>query len=247
MKAVFAVLLCATALAGCYPAVDIGEGRDQGERPAVRNVARLACPEQQGDLRRVGIASADGAACAYTAPNEGEVTLRLVPIGLEGVTAAMAPIEAELRRTVPAPPATPIARPSSTDSDVNISMPFFEVQAGDDSARVRMPGVEVDADGEDATVNIGGRSGETVRVNARNGVSEVRVSHGRQGDVRATYILSTDVPTAAGWRTAGYQARGPSGGPLVVATARSRAESDQLFEELDELIDRSFEVAAQAR
>lgn len=247
MKAVIAVLLSATALAGCYPRVDMGDGGSDADRTPVRHVARLSCPEQQGGLRRVGAASEDGARCVYTAPNEGEVTLRLVSVGADGVPAAMAPIEAELRRTVPAPVARPVPRPASGTSDVNIRMPFFEVQAGEDSARVRMPGVEVDADGEDATVNIGGRSGERVQVNARDGVSEVRVSHGQRGDVRATYILSTDEPTTAGWRTAGYQARGPRGGPLVVATARSRAESDQLFEELDELIDRSFEIAEPAR
>lgn len=230
------------ALGGCYPEIDVNS--DDRDRPETRTVARLTCPDRQGELRRLAMA-ADGRSCSYTAPHGGEVTLRLVAAGAPDPRAALAPIEAELRSVVPAPTARPIAAPmpGAGGENVAIDLPFFEVRAGDDAARVRMPGIEVDAAGEDAAVNIGGSGGETVRVNARDGASEVRVDAGRGETVQATYILARDEPTAAGWRTAGYQARGPRGGPLVVATARSRTESDQLFDELDDLIDRSFEVA----
>jgi len=233
----------ALALAGCYPSISVA---DEDGRPEVdaRAVARLACPEQQGELMRLN-AAADGRSCSYTAPDGGEVTLRLVALGADGPRAALEPIEAQLRTVVPAPVARPlrgVSRPGA-QADVNINLPFFEVRAGEDAAHVRMPGITVDADGEDADVRVGGPDGETVLVNARDGASEVRVHDREGGDIDATYILARDEPTAAGWRTAGYQARGPRGGPLVVATAQSRTESDQLFDELDELIDRSFEAA----
>ena len=39
-----------------------------------------------------------------------------------------------------------------------------------------------------------------------------------------TWMVATDAPGPAGWRSVGYVARGPLSGPLVVATVRSRAE-----------------------
>lgn len=244
MRTLVVLTLSAVALCACTPEINIGG--DEAERPAVRTVARLTCPERSGDLMRLALTE-DGRSCTYTAPNSGEVTLRLIPVGAEGAQPALAPIEAELREIVPAPVTRPVAAVTPTGGEsVDISLPFFEVRTGEDSARVRMPGIEVDAAGEDATVNIGGGGSETVQVNARDGASEVRVSHGGRRDVRRTYILSRDEPTPAGWRSAGYQARGPLNGPLVVATARSRNDSDQLFDELEHLIDLSFEVPGEA-
>ena len=82
-----------------------------------------------------------------------------------------------------------------------------------------------------------------MRVNSRDGASEVRVNADGHRSVQATYILTRDTPTAAGWRSAGYQARGPLSGPLVVATARMRSDSEQVFDDLEDLVDRSFEAS----
>lgn len=238
------ILLGASALAlgACHVSVDT----DNGSRTPARVVARLTCPERQGELLRAS-ASEDGRTCNYTAPNGGDVTLRLVPVSGSDARLALAPIEADLRSIVPPPPNRAVAPTApGTRADVDINLPFFRVRAGEDNAQVRMPGVSVDANGDDATVDVNGRRGETVQVNARGGASEVRVQR-RSGEVRSTYILSREEPTPDGWRLAGYQARGPRNGPLVVAVARSRAESHQLIEELDELVDVSFGGTGEAR
>lgn len=244
MRRLLPLLACGAALSACYPEVDID--RAGGDRPDIRALTRLTCPEQQGEFRRLSTA-ADGRSCAYTAPNGGEVSVRLVALNAGNARAALEPIEAELRQVVPAPTPRPEggrASQTETRSDVNIDLPFMEIEAGEESARVRMPGMEVDANGDDATVNIGGDGGETVRVNSRDGASEVRVNADGNRSVQATYILTRDAPTAAGWRSAGYQARGPLGGPLVVATAKMRSDSERVFDDLEALVDRSFDAPA---
>lgn len=232
--------VAAIALGGCQVSVS----SDDRGAAQTRVVSRLTCPERQGDLLRSTV-SADGRVCNYTAPNGGDVTVRLVSVQGEDPRAALQPIEASLRTLVPPPPAR-AARPSGVGAraDVDINLPFFRVRAGDDSAQVRMPGVSVDADGDDAIVNVDGRRGETVHVNARGGASEVRVNQ-RARDVRSTYILSREEPSDDGWRLAGYRARGPRSGPIVVAVARSRSESHQLIDQLDSLIDASFSADMQ--
>ena len=39
---------------------------------------------------------------------------------------------------------------------------------------------------------------------------------------RTSWILTDNRSSESGWRVVGYEARGPVGGPLVVATVRSR-------------------------
>lgn len=235
MRAFVLLGVSALALGACHVSVSSDE---RSSAPA-RVVSRLTCPERQGDLLRSTV-SADGRICNYTAPNGGDVTVRLVAVEGSDARAALTPIEADLRTLVPPPPARAVdAAGAGARADVDIDLPFFRIRAGDESAQVRMPGVSVDANGQDATVNVDGRRGETVQVNTRGGASEVRVNQ-RSREVRSTYILSREEPSAEGWRLAGYRARGPQGGPIVVAVARSRAESHQLIDQLDELIDASF-------
>lgn len=227
----------ALALTACH--VSVGKhGRDG----ATRVVARLTCPERQGDLLRSAVA-ADGRTCSYTAPSGGEVTLRLVSLAAGGPEPTLAPIEADLRAVVPPPaprPPTPPQPPAVAGrEDVDIDLPFFRVRTRGENAQVEMPGISVDARDDDAQVNVNGRHGERVRVNARGGASEVRVNRNGR-DLRSTYLLTREEPTGDGWRLAGYQARGPRTGPLVVATVRSRTGSHALMDQVDDLIDASF-------
>jgi hypothetical protein len=65
---------------------------------------------------------------------------------------------------------------------------------------------------------LGGRAS----VIARDGGAVVRNGGVSARSVDATLISAADAAGPDGWRVAGYVARGPLAGPLVVAQARSR-------------------------
>jgi hypothetical protein len=49
--------------------------------------------------------------------------------------------------------------------------------------------------------------------------------------------MAANEPSASGWRTVGYEARGPVGGPIVVATVRSKDRApDRLFDAAKALV-----------
>ncbi|MEG1453413.1 MAG: methyltransferase type 11, partial [Brevundimonas sp.] len=55
--------------------------------------------------------------------------------------------------------------------------------------------------------------------------------------VRATMIHIDSKPAPNAWRVVGYEARGPSGGPIVVATFRTRDRDEQaIVESVRELV-----------
>ncbi|MEC8456513.1 MAG: methyltransferase type 11, partial [Pseudomonadota bacterium] len=53
---------------------------------------------------------------------------------------------------------------------------------------------------------------------------------------RASFILADDDVPAGAWRQVGFEARGPAGGPLVIATVRSKSRHDRVFETAKDLI-----------
>jgi hypothetical protein len=119
-----------------------------------------------------------------------------------------------------------------------VRAPGVNIEAEGDDATVRLPGMRIETKGDQASVRIGplhidandasgtvdiqtGEDGENVSVRARDDSAEIRANAG--GDAtRASWILTDNRPTAEGWRLVGYEARGPVGGPLVIATVRSR-------------------------
>ncbi|RYG16106.1 MAG: methyltransferase type 11 [Caulobacteraceae bacterium] len=135
----------------------------------------------------------------------------------------------------------------------SVRAPGLAVDAQDDKASVRLPGMRIDADGENASVRIGGfhidandstgtvdiqgsDSGDNVSVRARNDATEVRAIASGEA-TRASWILTDNRPSAEGWRLVGYEARGPVGGPLVVATVRSRDRNrGRVFDDARELV-----------
>ena len=59
----------------------------------------------------------------------------------------------------------------------------------------------------------------------------------RGAATRASWILTDDRETDSGWRMVGFEARGPAGGPLVVATVRSKdASRGRAFEDAEDLV-----------
>ncbi len=54
---------------------------------------------------------------------------------------------------------------------------------------------------------------------------------------RQTYLLTDNRASDAGWRLVGYEARGPRGGPIVVATVRAKDRNrDGVFDDAKDLV-----------
>lgn len=133
--------------------------------------------------------------------------------------------------------------------------PGMDIRADKDNASVRLPGLRIETQGENASVRIGGlnitsndgkgtttvtssssTSGPGVSVQARDNIAEVRTTAGGES-TRATYVLSDSRAAPGGWGVVGYEARGPAGGPIVVATVRARERNaDGVFEAARELV-----------
>jgi hypothetical protein len=133
--------------------------------------------------------------------------------------------------------------------DADVTMPGVSVKSKDDTASVRMPGIKIDSNNGGAHISIGGvhidaddkkdghqsshvnissDNGE-VSVNAQDHAAQIREHHKGQG-LRMTYVLVDDQASANGWRLVGYEARGPQGGPLVVAVVKSSdRHEDEVF------------------
>ncbi len=143
------------------------------------------------------------------------------------------------------------AAADASGESARVRMPGVAVDAEGDRANVRLPGLTVDAQGDQASVRIGGFSIEaddasgsvdvssaddTVSVQARDDAAEIRTRV--PGDaVRTTYILTDNRPADEGWRLVGFEARGPSGGPVVIAVVHAKdRNSDGVFDSAKDLV-----------
>ncbi len=142
------------------------------------------------------------------------------------------------------------AADSAADS-AHISAPGMRIDAHGDKATVRLPGMHIDADGDRANIRIGGL---TIRTDDKNGQVNVRskeevvsveahdntarIHTSVPGEaVRATFLMTADPSSTTGWRVVGYEARGPSGGPIVVATVRGKDRNEnRVFEAAKALV-----------
>lgn len=182
---------------------------------------------------------------------------RDLPRALAQITVA-GPDAADARADAPraaADAAEPAAEPATPSADrASVRAPGVALEADGEDATVRLPGLRIETRGDKASVRIGGfhidaddstgsarisgssGSGDNVSINARNDVAEIRASAG--GDAtRASWILTDNRSSESGWRLVGYEARGPVGGPLVVATVRSRDRNrERAFEDAKALV-----------
>lgn len=240
---------CTAALiAGCTDQAGAGEGSTKlsfSKDEPVRVAERLDCPEREGDLRLISAAT-DGRACAYRGEDGAEVELRLAAAG------DLAPLETELKALIPGSEAPPLPPqppqppqpPRGDGEDGHVRIPgVLDVRSEGERAYVRLPGMTVETEGENADVRIGGGDGETVRVRAHEGGATVRVAEPEKaGDVRSTFLATSDEPGPAGWRVAGYQTRGQARGPMVVGVIRAREERrGDLMDDVEDLLDRNVE------
>lgn len=245
------------ALSGCgEPTVRISSSDGGSDGGPLRVVQTLQCPETMGGLTRKSVGASNGQSCTYGGPRGGEVELHLVALDGAEPRTRLAEFERDLRSLLPAAaaavaPAPPEAPAAPSDERVDVRLPGLTIRTDGEKADVRLPGIVVSSEGDTSQVRVGGvdiqDDGQGVAITAAGGdgdvavkssdnISEVRVNAGG-GATRSTYILSDSEPSPGGWRMVGYEARGPAGGPLVVATVRSRGrEDDRLFDDAKDLV-----------
>lgn len=122
--------------------------------------------------------------------------------------------------------------------DASVRLPGMRIETRGDQASVRIGGFHIDANDSDGSARVRASSGggDSVSVNARNDAAEIRTSAGGEA-TRTSWILTDNRETESGWRVVGFEARGPVGGPLVVATVRSKdTNRGRAFEDAKDLV-----------
>lgn len=259
LAAVLLIGVAATPLAACHRAEESREHR-LGHRDPMRVIDRLDCPEQQGALRRVSAAE-DGQSCAYESPT-ASVDLRLVRLNGGDAEAALSPIEAELKGVMPPPPPAPKPPPTSKGDGghARIHLPGVSIETNGDAADIRIGHLTINSDGGAAEVKVNknvsvrdhdGKGTVSVTANEEHGDGDVAIRATENGaeirtrkagdDVRSTLILAND-KAPKGYRLAGYEARGPKGGPLAVAVVKAKTrdtDDHDLFKDMKALVRRN--------
>jgi hypothetical protein len=242
-------VIVATTVAGCDGRVKIVRNDDvatvRSERGPLKHVARLDCPAQQGRLKRTS-AAADGSACAYADDRGNEVDLKLVALGARDPASVLEQERTGLSALLPA-----------NEEPEAVDVQELEVETMGESARIRLPGVSVDADDHTATIRVGDtlvidadEGSDVVRIKSdderfdvreRDGAHEITAESGENGEVRASYILAAEDEIELGpWRLAGYEARAPRGGPMVLAVVRAKDRRNaKTFDAMKALVERN--------
>jgi hypothetical protein len=228
--ALLAAGCAALALAAC----DHPDAGRQRQARALKVVSKLDCPETQGRLKRVS-AAPDGLSCGYAADGV-EVTLKLVRFENGDAARALTPIETELRALMPASDsgARVAAAEGATGDQVDINVPGVNIRADDGGARIKVGDATIDADDDGAEIRVQ----RNVTIDGRKTERESRRGRHRDAGVYSRFILASD-ETRGDWAVVGYEARGPRGGPLVVATLKARRGKHgdhDTFEDVDDLV-----------
>lgn len=123
----------------------------------------------------------------------------------------------------------------SAGDTAHVRLPGIAIDAEGEKANVRIGPIHIRADDENANVNVSG-DGETVNIQAHDDGAEIRTRE--SGDAtRATWLLTDGRRSQDGWRSVGYQARGPQGGPIVLVTVRTRERNhDRVFDAAEDLV-----------
>lgn len=214
----------------------------------------LQCPTDQGVLTRRGTASDGGQTCTYAGPRGSEVKLHLVNLDSQGADAALKRFQDELgigAHTAAVSVSSSEAASDATEGErATVRLPGLSVDAEGDRATVALPGMKIEADGDRANIRIGGLtiraddSGSQITttdgdrqavIKASDAGAEIRTDS--KNSVRANMMNVVANPGPSGWRVIGYEARGPSSGPIVVATYRSRdRDPDDMIEAAKALV-----------
>jgi hypothetical protein len=220
----------AVALAGC--------SSHWRHHRAYRAVTSLNCPDSVGALSRKAM-GADGKSCDYAGSDGEAVGLQLISLQGTNANDALAPLEAKLRAEAPGAAQTQSSAAGPNEGRVDIDLPGIHIHAaGNDKSdngggEVHI-GRDVEIKGGGNTVVSGGDG--TVDIHAHDKGAEIRVDESH-GNVRRDFILASDTPGPNGYKVAAYSARGPEGGPLVVASMLAKSDDrDRLEDDIHELL-----------
>ena len=187
----------------------------------------LACPTEVGLLKRVTV-SADSKSCDYEGANSETVQLSLLDLNGATPQEKLSDLERELGGKAEASTAQ-LTGTSRADHDrdsgqheARIDLPGFHLDASGDKANIRLPGVALNADGGSAHITTGSDGGGQTIVSATPGGAEIHTSKVGRGGSEFVYLLASDTPSPTGDRVVGYEAKGPTAGPLVVGVFRAR-------------------------
>jgi hypothetical protein len=211
-------------------------------------VDTLKCPDAVGVLTRKGSADPGGGSCTYGGPRGAEVVLYLAR--LDGKTAPEVLRDYETRLSADIPNANARANVRVADNgsnDASVQAPGVNIQAKGEDATVSLPGLHIETKGDNATVRIGGiniaaKDGQGKRVEApivdidAHGDRTLVRTQAPGEATRMTFVLADDSADTGPWRRVGFEARGPAGGPLVIATVRTKARDEGVFEAAKDLV-----------
>lgn len=259
LATVLVVSASTLALAGCHRSETVKTEKYErsARREPIRVISKLDCPEKQGDLKRISVAE-DGLSCAYEG-QDAEILLKLVSLNGGDAEDALTPIEADLKTLMPAVKAVgdaandarhgrnktsihlPGVRIDASDGGADIKIGHLTINSDDGAAEVKInKNVEVKGGKHTESVNVttnGEEDDDDVNIRANDGGAEIR--HNKRGDsIRSTLILASD-KAPSGYRVVGYEARGPKGGPIAVATIKAKnrdAGDHDVFKDMKALV-----------
>ena len=200
-----------------------------GETPA--NVLKAFEQRLAGDLPR----AVEALEAAADSADEAAATADRAAAVADQAAATADPVAASGDRASVRAPGVNI---EANGDDATVRLPGVRIETRGDKASVRIGGFHIDADDSDGSAQVSGSTpnGDDVTINARNDAAEIRASAGG-GGTRTSWILTDSRTPETGWRVVGYEARGPAGGPLVVATVRSRDRNrERAFEDAKDLV-----------
>lgn len=243
------ICLSTLALVACDGGVRVSSTRTEQEpedNRVLKAVSQLQCPDDMGPLIRKGSAMAEGSICTYAGPRGATVTLHLVKLDGEPVEAVLAKFEKVLIKGFPGHGSTLTKSDPVGDAEAAVA-----VEARGEDAEVRLPGMHIETEGDKASVRIGGihikaddstgeasitSADDSVNVQAHEGGAEVRTKATGKA-TRTSWILTDSRGAAEGWKLVAYEARGPEGGPIVVATVKSKDDrNDSLIDAAKDLV-----------
>jgi hypothetical protein len=207
---------------------------------------RLDCPAFEGRLMRVAQA-ADGQSCDYQGRDGDTVRLSLAPLHDRSPSEALAPLRADLHALVPVyREPTPVSYSDERGDRADVDLPFLHVHAVGDDADVRLFGIHIHDHGHGDRTDVSvGHGQKTAVVHAGFHGAEVIADDVGRSNASLVYVLAANHRTPSGLRAAGYVARGPVTGPLVVAEFRSahdhRGTYDHGDGDVGRLIDRNLD------
>ena len=208
----------------------------------------LDCPQREGDLR-LASRDANGRSCFYRSEEGGaEVELRLASLDGGTAEATLDRLQQELAPLVPdaaappeppqapAPPEPPV--PGEVGDEAHIRLPgVMDIRSRGETATIRLPGVSIDASDGKANIRVGDEDGEKVLVDAHDRGATIHADSPKGGDVKSTYIVTSETPGPTGVRLAGYSARGPAAGPSVIGVVRAKDDRHRdVFDDMEDLV-----------